>query len=98
MTNEASGPGEAEQSTRLDWRTGRPLVQHDEAFWLDHERQRVAQGRSIPQYCKVNGLALSTYRRRVGGKKRSSSPSASRRSPRAAAGRVQPNPDSLPLP
>lgn len=92
MTDEASGPGEAEQGTRLDWRTGRPMVQHDEAFWFDHERRRVAQGQSIPQYCKVNGLALSTYRHRVFGKKRSSSPSVSRRSPRAAAGQAQRNP------
>jgi hypothetical protein len=92
MTDEASKLGEAEQGTRLDWRTGRPMVQHDQAFWLDHERQRVAQGQSIPRYCKVNGLALSTYRHRVFGKRRSSSSSASRRTPRTDAGRVQPNP------
>lgn len=78
-----TGPvsGEA-HSVKIDWRTGKPMVAYDDAFWQDHERRRVEQGMSIRQYCATHGLALSTYRHRVSGRKRSS---AARSSPRAAA-------------
>ena len=69
-------PGAA-QRVRVDWRTGQPMVQHDEAFWREHEQRRLEQGVSMPQYCAANGLALSTYRHRVNGKKRSSATPAS---------------------
>ena len=59
-----------EPAVRVDWRTGQPMVQHDDAFWHEHERCRVEQDLSVPQYCAANGLALSTYRHRVSGKKR----------------------------
>jgi len=74
MTNEAREASEAATppGVRLDWRTGQPMLQHDDAFWGDHERQRVEQGLSVPQYCAANGLALSTFRHRVNGKKRAS--------------------------
>lgn len=62
----------ARSRVRVDWRTGQPMVQHDEAFWRDHEGRRLEQGLSVPRYCAANGLALSTYRRRVYGKKRAS--------------------------
>ena len=55
---------------RVDWRTGQAMVQHDDAFWRDHEQRRLDQGLSVPQYCAANALALSTYRHRVSGKKR----------------------------
>jgi hypothetical protein len=58
------------------------MVAYDDAFWQDHERRRVEQGLSIRQYCATHGLALSTYRHRVSGRKRSS---AGRSSPGAAA-------------
>jgi hypothetical protein len=58
------------------------MVAHDDAYWQDHERRRVEQGLSIRQYCATHGLALSTYRHRVSGRKRSS---AARSSPRSAA-------------
>lgn len=55
--------------TRIDWRTGKPMVQRDEAFWREHERRRVELGMGVRRYCDANGLALSTYRHRVNGKK-----------------------------
>jgi len=73
MTDEASESPKATEPprVRVDWRTGQqPMVQHDEAFWRDHEERRLAQGLSVPQYCAANGLALSTFRHRVNGKKR----------------------------
>src|SRR5689334_23091841 len=30
--------------TRIDWRTGRPMVFRDAAFWKEHEARRVEQG------------------------------------------------------
>ncbi len=65
---EAAGAGA--QRVRVDWRTGQAMVQHDEAFWRDHEQRRLEQGLSVRQYCAANALALSTYRHRVSGKKR----------------------------
>ena len=56
---------------RVDWRTGQEMVRHDDAFWRDHEQRRLEQGLSVRQYCVANSLALSTYRHRVSGKKRS---------------------------
>lgn len=57
-------------SQRTDWRTGKPMLQHDRSFWLQHERRRVELGLSVPQYCKAHGLALSTFRHRVSGRRR----------------------------
>lgn len=51
---------------RIDWRTGKPMLACDDAFWQKHEARRREQGLSIPQYCEANGLALSTFRHRVG--------------------------------
>src|SRR6478735_11334283 len=77
MTDQA-GPAETgvSQRVRVDWRTGQTMVQHDEAFWRDHEQRRLEQGLSVRQYCSANALALSTYRHRVSGKKRSSASAA----------------------
>ncbi|MDM0084570.1 hypothetical protein QTI17_28610 [Variovorax sp. J31P179] len=73
MTDEAEAVETAGAGrVRVDWRTGRAMVQHDEAFWRDHEQRRLEQGLSVPQYCAANALALSTYRHRVSGKKRAS--------------------------
>ena len=69
--NEAAIP----PGVRVDWRTGQPMLQHDDAFWREHERQRQEQGMTVPQYCAANGLALSTFRHRVNGKKRTNAPS-----------------------
>jgi hypothetical protein len=66
-TDEAREPG-----VRVDWRTGKPMVQHDEAYWREHERRRLELGMSVRQYCAANDLALSTYRHRVSSKKRAS--------------------------
>ncbi|AYH43206.1 hypothetical protein [Azoarcus sp. DN11] len=51
---------------RIDWRTGKRMMARDDTFWQQHETLRREQGLSIPQYCEVNGLALSTFRHRVG--------------------------------
>ncbi|HEV6967995.1 IS66 family insertion sequence element accessory protein TnpA [Roseateles sp.] len=69
-------------SVKIDWRTGKAMVSHDDAFWRDHERRRVEQGLSIRQYCATHGLALSTYRHRVSGRRRNSK---ARSAPGAAA-------------
>ena len=91
MSDEAVDVARASETPmRVDWRTGRPMVQHDESFWREHERLRVEQGRSIAQYCAAHGLALSTYRHRVYGKKRTGSPSA--RPPQAALERTDRRP------
>ena len=47
---------------RVDWRSGKPMLCRDAAFWLEHGRLRLQSGLSMPRYCKANGLALSTYR------------------------------------
>ena len=47
---------------RIDWRTGKPMPQRDDAFWQDHDSRRREAGLSVPQYCAEHGLALSTYR------------------------------------
>lgn len=51
---------------RIDWRTGKRMMARDDAFWQQHEARRREQGLSIAQYCEANGLALSTFRHRVG--------------------------------
>lgn len=56
---------------RVDWRSGKTVAVRDDAFWQDHERRRREQGLSVGQYCQANGLALSTYRHRTSGKRRS---------------------------
>ena len=55
---------------RVDWRTGKAMVERGDAFWQEHERQRLATGMSVPQYCVAHELALSTYRHRVSGRRR----------------------------
>lgn len=76
----------ASRRSRVDWRTGQPMVQHDDAYWSGHERRRLEQGQSVRQYCAANGLALSTYRHRVTGKKRSGAkPAAAKSTPSQAA-------------
>ena len=83
MTQEAREAIEAatQPRVRVDWRTGRPMVEHGEAYWRDHEQRRLGQGLSVSQYCAANGLALSTYRHRANGKKRTS---ANRSAPKPA--------------
>lgn len=51
---------------RIDWRTGKRMMARGDGFWQQHEALRREQGLSIPQYCEANGLALSTFRHRVG--------------------------------
>lgn len=51
---------------RIDWRTGKRMESRDDTFWQGHEALRREQGLSIRQYCEANGLALSTFRHRVG--------------------------------
>ena len=87
---------EAQQvGLRVDWRTGKPMLQHDDAFWREQERRRVELGMTVPQYCAANGLALSTYRHRVSGKKRTgakTATSSSQSSPTPAFVAVTPAP------
>lgn len=61
------------------------MVQRDDAFWRDHEQRRREQAVSVRQYCAANALALSTYRHRVNGKKRSSQRPAAAPTPSRAA-------------
>ena len=74
MTEEAgeaaAAIAQAQPRVRVDWRTGQPMLERDDAFWQAHERRRLEQGLSIPRYCAANGLALSTYRHRVEGRQR----------------------------
>lgn len=97
MTDQAEAIEAADAGrVRVDWRTGQAMVQHDDAFWRDHEQRRLEQGMSVPQYCAANALALSTYRHRVNGKKRSSSrPAAAKSTPSRSAAFV---PVSTPRP
>lgn len=39
MSDEATRPaGSGKQAgVRIDWRTGKPMVSHDDAFWQEHE-------------------------------------------------------------
>ncbi|MEJ8849744.1 hypothetical protein [Variovorax rhizosphaerae] len=55
---------------RVDWRTGKTMVERGDAFWQEHERLRLESGMSVPQYCEAHELALSTYRHRVSGRRR----------------------------
>lgn len=55
---------------RVDWRTGKAMVERGDAFWQEHERLRLESGMSVPQYCRAHDLALSTYRHRVSGRRR----------------------------
>lgn len=66
-----SSEGTRAPKTRVDWRSGKTVLQHDGAFWREHECRRLEAGMSVSQYCKANGLALSTYRHRVSGRKAS---------------------------
>ena len=75
-----SGDEAPQPGVRVERRSGRPTVQRDDAFWREHERRRVELGHSVRQYCAANGLALSTYRLRVNGKKPASAKPAAARS------------------
>lgn len=77
--------GAEQRHIRVDWRTGRRMVQRGEAFWQEQERRRMELGMSVPEYCAANNLALSTYRHRVGGKKRASSTTAAASAPASPA-------------
>lgn len=57
------------RGSKTDWRTGKPMVEHGDAFWQEHERRRVELGLSIPNYCSTHGLAISTFRHRVSGRR-----------------------------
>jgi hypothetical protein len=70
QANESTDGLAAQGRGRIDWRTGKPMVQRGAAFWREQERRRLELGLSVPQYCAANGLALSTYRHQVSGKKR----------------------------
>lgn len=61
---------------RVDWRTGKTMMERGDAFWQEHERQRLESGMSVPQYCRAHELALSTYRHRVSGRRRGVSSAA----------------------
>lgn len=67
---------EAEFPVRTDWRTGKAMVERDDAFWREHERRRQELGMSVRQYCAAHDLALSTFRHRVSGRKRTGSKAA----------------------
>jgi hypothetical protein len=69
---------------RVDWRTGKPMLCRDAAFWQEHERRRLESGLSVPQYCKANDLALSTYRHRITGQRSGQGSSAAVQQPGAA--------------
>lgn len=64
---------ESEFPVRTDWRTGKPMVERDDAFWREQERRRVELGMSVRQFCAAHNLALSTFRHRVSGRKRGGS-------------------------
>jgi hypothetical protein len=70
---------------RVDWRTGKPMLCRDAAFWQEHERRRLESGLSVPQYCKANGPALSTYRHRISGQRSGQGGSAAVQQPGVAA-------------
>ena len=69
---------------RVDWRTGKPMLCRDAVFWQEHERRRLDSGLSMPQYCKANGLALSTYRHRINGQRSGQGSSTAVQQPGAA--------------
>lgn len=73
--------GEVRFPLRTDWRTGKSMVQRDEAFWREQERRRLELGMSVPQFCAAHGLALSTFRHRVYGRDRTGSKTAAARAP-----------------
>jgi hypothetical protein len=83
MTDEAMGAGEAaaQRRVRVDWRTGRPMLQRDDAFWREHEQRRLQQGLGVREYCAANGLALSTFRHHVNGKRRANAKPSVARAP-----------------
>jgi hypothetical protein len=73
-----------EQETMPAGRNGKPMLCRDAAFWQEHERRRLESGLSVPQYCKANGLALSTYRHRIKGQRSGQGSSAAVQQPGAA--------------
>ncbi|WP_332292590.1 hypothetical protein [Aquincola agrisoli] len=73
------------------------MIQRDAAFWAAHERRRLEQELSVPQYCAANALALSTYRHRVGGKARGS-PSARASTPPVAPSMASRSPGFVAVP
>jgi hypothetical protein len=67
--------------TRIDWRTGRPMLVRGAAFWQEHAARRIEQGLSVTAYCEANGLAKSTFRRYA---------SANKAGPQRTAAQAQP--------
>jgi hypothetical protein len=64
--------GDRLQRSRIDHRTGKPVLFHDESFWRAHEQRRLESGQTISEYCAAHRLALSTFRRwsaKLGGKR-----------------------------
>ena len=66
---------------RIDWRTGRPMLVRDAAFWQEHAARRIEQGLSIAAYCEANGLAKATFRRHASLGKTGSHKAAERSQP-----------------
>ncbi|MEJ8852833.1 hypothetical protein [Variovorax rhizosphaerae] len=75
---------------RVDWRTGKTMVERGDAFWQEHERLRLESGMSVPQYCEAHELALSTYRHRVSGRRRGADAVAATRTTGTTATGKQP--------
>jgi hypothetical protein len=51
-----------QRHTRIDWRTGRPMLEHGAAFLKEHAARRLEQRLSVAAYCEANGVAKSTFR------------------------------------
>ncbi len=73
------------KTLRTDWRSGKPVLLRDAAFWSAHEKRRLEQGLSVRAYCEANRLALSTYRHRTSGQPRRRGGSPGSAAPAAAA-------------
>ena len=61
--SEGAERAQLQPHTRIDWRTGRPMLVRGAAFWEEHAARRIEQGLSVTAYCEANGLAKSTFRR-----------------------------------
>ena len=84
---QVDGGAAVAKTLRTDWRSGKPVLLRDEAFWSGHEKRRIEQGQSVRAYCEANGLALSTYRHRASGQPQRRSGSVSGAAPTPAAAR-----------
>ena len=94
---EAAAREKLQPHTRIDWRTGRPMLVRGAAFWQEHAARRLAQGLSVTAYCEANGLAKSTFRRYTGeNKPTSAAVAAAKMQPPAQPSRFVPIHDSAP--